>query len=160
MRGGAPRRAYEHSVEIATEGVNVPHVDSRIGRFCKKALLEAGFSTWEVSILLCDDQRISELNRRYRHRHGATDVLSFPREEKKVGEPVAGDIAISLDTLRRNAAKYEVSENDEMKRLLVHGLLHLAGMDHGRGKGRHMLAVQEKLLDALHSEKIFGETAK
>ena len=47
-----------------------------------------------------------------------------------------------------------------MKRLLVHGLLHLAGMDHGRGKSGKMLALQEALLEDLRSEKIYGETRK
>jgi probable rRNA maturation factor len=53
-----------------------------------------------------------------------------------------------------------VSENEEMKRLLVHGLLHLAGMDHGRGKSGKMLTLQETLLERLRTEKIFGETRK
>ena len=147
-------------VEIATDGVRAPGVASRLARFCGKALREAGFSTWQVSILLCGDERITELNGRYRRMHEATDGLSFPAEENRTGEPVAGDIAISLDALRRNAAKFDVPVNEEMKRLLVHGLLHLAGMDHGRGKGAEMFALQERLLEAFHSENIFRETGK
>ncbi len=162
MKGTVPcgRRPRERTVEIATEGVRAPRAVSRLARFCGKTLTEAGFSTWHVSILLCGDERITELNGRYRRRHAPTDVLSFPAEEIRTGEPVAGDIAISLDALRRNAASFGVPENEEMKRLLVHGLLHLAGMDHGRGKGPEMLALQERLLDAFHSEKVFGETGK
>ena len=68
-------------------------------------------------------------------RHQRT-FCRFPEEEGRKGDPVAGDIAISLDALGRNAARFEVSENEEMKRLLVHGLLHLAGMDHGTGPRR------------------------
>jgi probable rRNA maturation factor len=82
-------------------------------------------------------------------------VLSFPEQEGRKGEPVAGDIALSLDALRRNAAEFNVPENEEMKRLLVHGLLHLAGMDHGRGRGGRMLDLQERLLESLQSEKIY-----
>ena len=87
-------------------------------------------------------------------------MLSFPAEEVRNEGPVTGDIAISLPALRRNADAYGVSENEEMKRLLVHGLLHLAGMDHGRGKSGKMLALQETLLDKLRTERIFGETRK
>ncbi len=159
----APRRAPAAGaalVEITADGVSAPRAASRLVRFCGKTLREAGFSTWNVRILLCGDERITDLNRRYRRRRGATDVLSFRDEEGTTGEPVAGDIAISLDALRRNAARFDVTENDEMKRLLVHGLLHLAGMDHGRGDGGGMLALQEKLLRVFDSEEIFGETRK
>jgi probable rRNA maturation factor len=156
--GGSRRR--ERSVEIATDGVPAPGGLARMARFCEKSLREAGFSGWNVSILLCSDERITALNHRYRRRREATDVLSFPEEDGRTGEPVAGDIAISLDALRRNAAEFDVPENDEMKRLLVHGLLHLAGMNHGRGTGGVMLALQERLLDTLQSEKVFRETRK
>jgi probable rRNA maturation factor len=145
------------SVEISADGMPAPRGRPRLVRFCEKVLREAGFDSWTVSILVCGDERITDLNRRYRHRREATDVLSFPEQEGRAGDPVEGDIAISLDALRRNAAAFKVSENEEMKRLLVHGLLHIAGMDHGRGSGGEMLALQEKLLDSLHAAWIFGE---
>ena len=148
------------SVEIATEGVRAPRGLDRLAAFCGKALREAGYSAWEVSILLCGDDSITALNRRYRRRPEATDVLSFPEEEGRKGDPVAGDIAISLDALRRNAAQFEVLPNEEMKRLLVHGLLHLAGMNHGTGRGGAMLVLQEKLLEALRSDLIYGGKRK
>jgi len=153
-------RGRPRSVEIIADGVPLSRRHARIARFCEKALMNAGFTTWAVSILLCGDERMTALNSRYRRRREATDVLSFPEEEGRKGEPVAGDLAISIDALRRNAAVFEVSENEEMKRLLVHGLLHLAGMDHGRGRRGEMLTLQERLLDTLQSEKIFGETRK
>ena len=73
------------------------------------------------------------------------------------GPRVTGDIALSLPALRRNAREFGVHENEELKRLLVHGILHLAGMDHGRGKGARMLALQEELLERLRGERIIGE---
>ena len=82
------------------------------------------------------------------------------RGSGRKGDPVAGDIAISLDALSRNAVQFGRPENEEMKRLLVHGLLHLAGMNHGEGRGGKMLAVQEKLLDTLQSERIYGGKLK
>jgi probable rRNA maturation factor len=59
-----------------------------------------------------------------------------------------------MDTLRRNARAFDVTEDEELKRLLVHGILHLAGMDHGSGKGREMLSLQERLLERLKEERI------
>jgi probable rRNA maturation factor len=147
-------------VEIAADGVSIPPGSARLSLFCRKTLMEAGYSAWKVSILLCGDERMRALNGRYRRRQETTDVLSFPEEEGRRGDPVAGDIAISLDALRRNAAEFDVSENEEMKRLLVHGLLHLAGMDHGRGRSGAMLELQERLLDRLQSAKVIGEGRK
>ncbi len=156
MKAPPVRRPASRSVEIVVEGVSAPPRPARLTRFCSKALRAAGFTAWEVAVLLCGDGRIQELNRRYRGKADPTDVLSFPREEGRNGEPVCGDIAVSLDTLERNAARFGTSENDEMKRLLVHGLLHLAGMDHGRGKSGRMLALQEKLLLQLQPDMIYG----
>lgn len=149
-------RASSHSVELVVDGVSIPARSVRLTRFCSKALRAAGFTTWDVAVLLCGDERIQDLNRRFRGKPDPTDVLSFPREEGRRGEPVCGDIAVSLDTLERNAARFGASENDEMKRLLVHGLLHLAGMDHGRGKSGKMLALQERLLLQLQPDMIYG----
>jgi len=143
-------------VELVVDGVSIPARSVRLTRFCSKALRAAGFTTWDVAVLLCGDERIQDLNRRFRGKPDPTDVLSFPREEGRRGEPVCGDIAVSLDTLERNAARFGASENDEMKRLLVHGLLHLAGMDHGRGKSGKMLALQERLLLQLQPDMIYG----
>lgn len=156
MRSPPVRRPASRSVEIVVDGVPAPARPVRLTRFCSKALRAAGFTAWEVAVLLCGDERIRELNRRFRGKPDPTDVLSFPREEGRKGEPVCGDIAVSLDTLGRNAARFGTSENDEMKRLLVHGLLHLAGMDHGRGKSGGMLALQEKLLLQLQPDPIYG----
>jgi probable rRNA maturation factor len=145
------------AVEVVASGVPVPRWRGRLAQFCAVALAAAGYSEWEIAIMLCDDERIAELNGRYRGKDSPTDVLSFPREEGSPGEPVAGDIAISLPALRRNALSYGASDNEELKRLVVHGILHLAGMDHGRGKSGKMLALQETLLKRLQAERVIGE---
>jgi probable rRNA maturation factor len=147
-------------VEITIDGVPVPRGSARLTRFCARALRDTGHSSWEIGILLCGDERMTALNTRYRGKAQPTDVLSFPADEGGAAGPVRGDIAISLPALSRNAARFDVSENEEMKRLLVHGLLHLAGMDHGRGKSGKMLALQEELLGKLQSQNVFGETRK
>jgi probable rRNA maturation factor len=131
---------------------------------CKAFILEVlariGIDGWEVSILFCDDSFIEELNRRYRGIEAATDVLSFsqtdaelPRQGEKTDTELAGDIIISLETMRRNAERERVSEDQELKRLLIHGLLHLTGMDHETERS-DMLVKQEKLLLDFNKEKI------
>jgi probable rRNA maturation factor len=128
--------------------------------FVLKVLEKLGIDNWEVSILFCDDSFIAELNARYRGIAAPTDVLSFsqaggeaspsPGEERRV---LAGDIIISLAAMRRNAETAAVSENEEIKRLLVHGLLHLKGMDHEEASS-DMLNRQENLLREFSKEKI------
>jgi probable rRNA maturation factor len=160
---GSPARP-ERRVEITVSGILVPRWRPRLARFCGLALAEAGCEQWDLSILLCDDQRMAALNERYRGKKGPTDVLSFLRDEPDAGTGalplashlVAGDLALSLDTLRRNAAAFDCTEEEELKRLAVHGILHLAGMNHGRGRGRGMLALQERLLRKLEAEQIVG----
>jgi len=84
-------------------------------------------------VLLCDDARIQQLNRDFRHKDKPTDVLAFAMSEgEHVAAPIAllGDVAISLPTARRQASERGVPCLDEVTMLLAHGLLHLLGFDH------------------------------
>ncbi len=86
----------------------------------------------ELSILLTNDAEIRELNRIYRRKDKATDVLSFSQIEGTDGASSAllGDLVISLDMTAAQAKKYRVTFDRELIRLLIHGLLHLHGYDH------------------------------
>jgi len=152
------------TVEVAVDGVPAPRWRGKLRRFCSLVMQEAGAVGWELSLLLCDDSRMMDLNRRYRGAERPTDVLSFPGHLEPTphgrplrGRAVTGDIAFSLDTLRRNAREYGVSVDEELKRLVVHGILHCAGMDHGSDRHGKMLALQESLLAALEKERIIGK---
>ena len=83
--------------------------------------------TGKINLVLVEDREIRELNRKFRRIDRATDVLSFNMDE----DGVLGDIAISTETAARNAKRYRVSLKREMKRLVVHGVLHILGYDHG-----------------------------
>jgi probable rRNA maturation factor len=150
-------RGEERSVEMVVDGVPTPRWRGKASRFCAAFLAEAGFTGWEIAVMFCGDERIAELNGRYRGRDRPTDVLSFPRENETTAGRVHGDIAVSLPALRRNAASFGVSEDEELKRLLAHGILHLAGMDHGRGRGGAMLTYQERLLERTRDIHILAE---
>ena len=93
-------------------------------RRAQKAVPLAG----EVSVLLTSDREIRRLNREFRRQDKSTDVLSFPAPE--LPENIAGDLAISLDTAARQAKQFGHTLDIEIKILLLHGLLHLAGLDH------------------------------
>lgn len=103
------------------------------------ALRGLGFEDRELSILLTDNDEIRELNREYRGKDKPTDVLSFPMDD----ECMLGDIVISIEKAVSQAGEFGVSFDEEMARLLVHGLLHLAGYDHVKG-GRQAKKMKEK----------------
>ncbi len=83
----------------------------------------------EVSLLLSSDDTIQRLNRDYRGKDKPTDVLSFAYDEGSL----LGEIIISVDTARRQARELGYSLEEELTRLLVHGLVHLLGYDHEKG---------------------------
>jgi len=104
----------------------------------------------EVSVLLSSDANIKRMNRQFRQKNKATDVLSFPAMDLGMGpasERLAGDLAISVETARRQAASQGHSLTIELKVLLLHGLLHLAGYDHEADEGQ--MARREQKLRAL-----------
>ena len=75
------------------------------------------------------DQTIRELNRQYRHKNRPTDVLSFPLADERC-PTLLGDVVISIDTARRQARQRKRAFADELRALLIHGILHLLGYDH------------------------------
>ncbi len=91
----------------------------------------------EVTVLLTDDAGIRRLNRRFRGKNKATDVLSFPAAKPSAGPSfgVAGDLAISVETAARQAEAEGHRLSTELRVLMLHGMLHLAGMDHETDKG-------------------------
>jgi probable rRNA maturation factor len=145
-------------VQVSAEEVPLPAWGKSLKSYAQKVLAELGRDKWDLSVLLCGDKTISSLNSRYRRRAEATDVLSFVMDE---GEPfpgnhrLPGDIVISLETLGKNARRFKVSEDEELRRLLIHGILHLDGMDHPTNKDTEpMLQLQEQILANLAEESI------
>lgn len=102
----------------------------------------------QVSVLLTTDEAQRSLNRRFRGKNKPTDVLSFPADPTAPGaEKIAGDLSISVPTARRQAAEQGHSLSTEIKVLILHGVLHLAGYDHETDTGQ--MARRERSLRAL-----------
>ncbi|WP_296329043.1 rRNA maturation RNase YbeY [uncultured Treponema sp.] len=139
--------------------------EEKITSYVQSVLEKLGYDGEEISLLFCNDEYIHELNKNYRDIDSATDILSFENgEEYKDDEGEwlsAGDIALSLETLPKNADYFKVSENEELKRLLIHGILHLNGYDHGEehiesglAPTDEMLVLQEKILSDFGEVKL------
>jgi probable rRNA maturation factor len=122
-----------------------PTIQVRFGRalrqrtlaaFVSEAAIAAGLDG-DVSVLLTGDEHIRRLNREFRRKNRPTDVLSFPAPESLNGHrPLAGDIAISVETAARQAGEFEHPLATELQILALHGLLHLGGYDHETDTGR------------------------
>ncbi|MBB5345604.1 rRNA maturation RNase YbeY [Tunturibacter empetritectus] len=115
---------------------------SGLTSFLKRARVAVGLRG-KVEVLLSDDPTLRRLNRSFRGKNKSTDVLSFPTPAE-IAQTHAGDLAISLETAARQAATYGHSLRDEVKILLLHGLLHLSGLDHETDNGE--MATREAAL--------------
>jgi probable rRNA maturation factor len=113
----------------------VKGVESKLlSKIAHRALEVLGLNKAELSIALVSDAQIKRLNKLYRNKDKPTDVLSFPIGEKVEDWLILGDIVISVDTAKRQAQELGHSLEEELKRLLVHGLVHLLGYDHELGE--------------------------
>jgi probable rRNA maturation factor len=127
-------------------------VDGRALVSTAQALLDAcDEPDSSLSLTLVNDAAIRELNREHRGKDAATDVLSFPLDPDEAGqdgdpERLLGDVVISVDTARRQAADYDAALQAEMYRLLIHGLLHVLGHDHEQPHEREVMVREERRL--------------
>ena len=112
-------------------------------RFYERARIELGFAPDSVTVQLISDESMAQLNETYRKKQGPTDVLSFPANGSSRGNgnrrtgagEYVGDIAISPETARRNARRFSRSLPEELRILILHGMIHLAGFDHENDNG-------------------------
>ena len=125
---------------------------SGLARFLNRARAAVGIEG-EVHVLLAGDATLRRLNKSFRGKNEATDVLSFPAADAEDGNGsgVAGDLAISLETAARQAVRFGHSLRDEVRVLLLHGTLHLAGFDH-EADGGEMAAREAELRRELRVE--------
>lgn len=103
-----------------------------------------GRKTGDVNYMFCDDATILDYNRRFLGHDYYTDIITFDDDE---GETINGDIIISLDTVNSNAALYSPTPADELDRVIIHGILHLCGInDKGPGEREIMEAAENAAL--------------
>jgi probable rRNA maturation factor len=119
----------------------------------RRLLAAVGERSAALSLSLVHDDAIRLLNQKYRGKDAPTDVLSFPLDDEPASAPeerILGDVVISIDTARRQAAAYDAPLQREIYRLLIHGLLHLKGHDHeAAGERRVMRREERRLADAI-----------
>jgi probable rRNA maturation factor len=130
------------TIDLAPRSKDYEISTSALTRFLNRARAAAGLRG-AVDVLLSGDSTLRELNKSFRGKNKATDVLSFPAPTAFAAKH-AGDLAISLETAYRQATTYGHPLAAEIKILILHGLLHLAGEDHETDDGR--MAAREATL--------------
>jgi rRNA maturation RNase YbeY len=140
-------------VLVAMRGRRVPVLARRLARRARRMLDVLGLGAAELSLVLVSDRVMHDLNREWRGKDRPTDVLAFAQGEGAGAAPdgLLGDVVISVDTARRQAAALRHSLVVEADRLLVHGLLHLLGYDHERSpaEARRMQRKERAVLRAI-----------
>lgn len=111
-----------------------------------KAVAETyGQKVGEIAYIFCSDEKILEVNRQYLQHDYYTDIITFDYCE---GKKLSGDLFISLDTVRTNAEQFDAPYETELYRVIIHGILHLCGInDKGPGEREIMEAAENKALE-------------
>ena len=130
-----------------TENVGMPDIRRRLtSQWVKLVAQSYGRKVGEVAYVFVDDEEILRVNRQYLQHDYYTDIITFDYCE---GDTISGDLFISLDTVRSNAAELGVPYGQELRRVIIHGILHLCGVnDKGPGEREIMEAAENKALEA------------
>lgn len=132
-------------ISYSNEGVKMPKIKKRETTAWIRAVAASyGKKVGEIGYLFCDDEKILEVNNEFLGHDYYTDIITFDYCE---GDIINGDIVISLDTVRTNAEKFGKDYDEELHRVIIHGILHLCGLnDKGPGEREMMEAAENKAL--------------
>ena len=112
-------------IRFINELVDMPALNgARIKRWINAVAADYGFAVGDITYIFCNDERILDVNRQFLGHDYYTDIITF---DYSTASRVAGDIYISLDTVASNAQEVGVTFDDELRRILIHGVLHLTG---------------------------------
>lgn len=128
-----------------TDGVKMPKIKKRENTAWVKAVAAGyGKKVGEIAYIFVDDEKILEVNRQYLQHDYYTDIITFDYTE---GDVISGDLFISLDTVKTNAELVGAAYEQELDRVIIHGILHLCGInDKGPGERAVMEAAENRAL--------------
>ena len=134
-------------ISFLTENIKMPKLDRKAVRawITEVAASYEGRQVGDLNYIFCNDDRILEVNKEFLGHDYYTDIITFDYSEPG---RVSGDMFISLDTVLSNSSKFHTSYEKELMRVIIHGVLHLCGInDKGPGERAVMEAAEEKALD-------------
>ncbi len=132
-------------ISYQTDGVKMPAIKRKENSAWVKAVAASyGKKVGEIAYIFCSDDKILEVNQQYLQHDYYTDIITFDYCE---GNTISGDLFISLDTVRTNAEQVGTTYDEELHRVIIHGILHLCGInDKGPGEREIMEAAENKAL--------------
>jgi probable rRNA maturation factor len=135
-------------VHYFAEDIALPTLKKRVlNNWIKEIAHKYGKQTGNISYIFCNDTKIMEVNRQYLQHDYYTDIITFDDNE---GNFLNGDIFISLDTVTENAKEYGVTLDNELHRVMIHGILHLCGQeDHSAEERAEMIRKENEALSLL-----------
>ena len=138
-------------ISYQSENIKMPALHRReTSAWLRRVVDSYGRRVGNIAYIFCDDAKILEVNKKFLHHDYFTDIITFDYDE---GNLVSGDIFISLDTVRSNSVKFHTDYEQELHRVIVHGVLHLCGInDKGPGEREIMEAAENKALALLAAE--------
>ncbi len=136
-------------ITFQTENIEMPAIDqAKVRDWIKEVAATYQKKVGEIAYFFCDDEKILEVNRQYLQHDYYTDIITFDYCE---GNKLSGDLFISLDTVRSNSELFGTDYNTELHRVIIHGILHLCGInDKGPGEREIMEAAENRALELLH----------
>lgn len=135
-------------IRFVNEVVEMPVLDSaRIKRWVNAVAAGYGFAVGDITYIFCNDKRILDVNRQFLGHDYYTDIITF---DYSTASRVAGDIYISLDTVADNAKNVEVSFDEELRRILIHGVLHLTGQGDKTPETKAVMTAKEDAALAIY----------
>lgn len=106
--------------------------------------------TGELNFIFCSDEHLLGINRQYLNHDTYTDIITFDYSKEDVKQPVSGDIFISIDRVKENAEKFSKPFENELQRVIIHGVLHLLGYkDKNKTAKEEMTKEEDKALKSL-----------
>lgn len=132
-------------ISYNVDGVRMPKIKKRETNAWIKAVASSyGRKVGDIGYMFVNDDKILEVNQEYLGHDYYTDIITFDYDEE---DTIHGDLVISLDTVRSNAEKYQKDYDEELHRVIIHGILHLCGInDKGPGEREIMEAAENKAL--------------
>ena len=139
------------TISFHAEDIELPAIKKEaVSNWIRKVAETYGKRTGDISYIFCSDEKILEVNRQYLQHDYYTDIITF---DYTSGNKISGDLFISLDTVKTNAEKFETLYNEELHRTIIHGILHLCGInDKGPGEREIMEENENKALAILPEE--------
>jgi len=137
---------YQRMITYQSEDIKMPSIKKReTTEWIKAVAATYQKKVGEIAYIFCSDEKILEVNRQYLEHDYYTDIITFDYTE---GNRISGDLFISLDTVRTNAEQFGQPYERELHRVIIHGILHLCGInDKGPGEREIMEEAENKALE-------------